>query len=284
MTQTLRSLRTGLGLVVLMVLLLGQGLVGPARAADRDKLVAFLSVTGFDVALDSLRLSASSAPMMLGLDPGVFGAQWTRLADRVFETDGMRDMALDILSETLSDELLAYAAGYYASDLGQRLVEAENAGHMMEDDGRKQEDGAMLIAAMVEAGSPRLATIQRMIRAIDTTGNSARALQEVQFRFLMAASAAGVIDLKMDADELRSFLKSREGEVRRSIQKSALASAAYTYQSFSDEELLAYTEALEDPQMQEVYQLMNAIQFEIMANRFEVLAAEMAKLQPGQEL
>ena len=56
------------------------------------------------------------------------------------------------------------------------------------------------------------------------------------------------------------------------------------YQSFSDEELLAYTEALEDPQMQEVYQLMNAIQFEIMANRFEVLAAEMANLQPGQEL
>ncbi|MGB1389516.1 MAG: DUF2059 domain-containing protein [Paracoccaceae bacterium] len=284
MTQTFRSLWTGLGLVVLMVLLLGQGLVGPARAADRDKLAAFLSVTGFDVALDSLRLSASSAPMMLGLDPGVFGVQWTRLADRVFETDGMRDMALDILSETLSDELLAHAAGYYASDLGQRLVEAENAGHMMEDDGRKQEDGAMLIAAMVEAGSPRLATIQRMIRAIDTTGNSARALQEVQFRFLMAASAAAVIDLKMDADELRSFLKSREGEVRRSIQKSALASAAYTYQSFSDEELLAYTEALEDPQMQEVYQLMNAIQFEIMANRFEVLAAEMAKLQPGQEL
>lgn len=283
MTHPLRSLRTGLGLVVLM-LLLGQGLVGPARAAERDKLAAFLSVTGFDVALDSLRLSASSAPMMLGLDPGVFGAQWTRLADRVFETDGMRDMALDILSETLSDELLAHAAGYYASDLGQRLVEAENAGHMMEDDGRKQEDGAMLIAAMVEAGSPRLATIQRMIRAIDTTGNSARALQEVQFRFLMAASAAAVIDLKMDADELRSFLKSREGEVRRSIQKSALASAAYTYQSFSDEELLAYTEALEDPQMQEVYQLMNAIQFEIMANRFEVLAAEMAKLQPGQEL
>lgn len=283
MTHPLRSLRTGLGLVVLM-LLLGQGLVGPARAAERDKLAAFLSVTGFDVALDSLRLSASSAPMMLGLDPGVFGAQWTRLADRVFETDGMRDMALDILSETLSDELLAHAAGYYASDLGQRLVEAENAGHMMEDDGRKQEDGAMLIAAMVEAGSPRLATIQRMIRAIDTTGNSARALQQVQFRFLMAASAAAVIDLKMDADELRSFLKSREGEVRRSIQKSALASAAYTYQSFSDEELLAYTEALEDPQMQEVYQLMNAIQFEIMANRFEVLAAEMAKLQPGQEL
>ena len=59
------------------MLLLGQGLVGPARAAERDKLAAFLSVTGFDVALDSLRLSASSAPMMLGAKTDVFIATIT---------------------------------------------------------------------------------------------------------------------------------------------------------------------------------------------------------------
>ena len=29
---------------------------------------------------------------------------------------------------------------------------------------------------------------------------------------------------------------------------------------------------------------MNAIQYEIMANRFEVLAARMAEMHPGQEL
>ena len=36
--------------------------------------------------------------------------------------------------------------------------------------------------------------------------------------------------------------------------------------------------------MQRVYELMNAIQYEIMANRFEVLAARMAEMHPGQEL
>ncbi len=273
-----------LRLAVTAALLLALFAAPPVRAADRDRLAAFLNVTGFDVALDSLRLSASAAPKMLGVDPGAFGSEWTRLADRVFDTSLMRGMALDILAQTLTDDLLTHAAGFYASDLGQRLVEAENAAHMMEDDALKQEEGRMLVAAMVEAGSPRLETIKRMNRAIDATGNSARAFQEIQIRFLMAASAAGVIELQMDTEDLRAFMKSREGQLRRSLQQSALAGAAYTYQMFSDEDLEAYTQALEEPEMRQVYELMNAVQFEIMANRFEDLAAEMAGLKEGQDI
>ena len=36
--------------------------------------------------------------------------------------------------------------------------------------------------------------------------------------------------------------------------------------------------------MQKVYQLLNAVQYEITANRFEVLAQKMAGLQPQQDL
>ncbi|MEX0285638.1 MAG: DUF2059 domain-containing protein [Paracoccaceae bacterium] len=255
-----------------------------ARAADRDKLASFLNVTGFDVALDSLRLTASAAPLMLGAEPGQFGAQWTRLADRVFDTGVMRGMALDILAQTLDDDMLSHAAAFYASDLGQRLVEAENASHMMEDDELKQEEGRMLVAAMVEAGSPRLETIKRMNNAIDSSGHSTRALQEIQMRFLLAASAAGVIELRLDEGELRALMKTREGELTRTLAESGLAGAAYTYQSFSDEDLVEYAEALETPQMQKVYELMNAVQYQIMANRFERLAVEMADLQAEQDI
>lgn len=48
--------------------------------------------------------------------------------------------------------------------------------------------------------------------------------------------------------------------------------------------MLAYAEALEQPDMQKVYELLNAVQYEIMANRFEVLAARMSGLQPGQDI
>ncbi len=73
------------------------------------------------------------------------------MAEQVFATDLMKTMALDMLSETLSpDEMLDHAAGFYASDLGKRLVEVENASHMVEDDDVKRVEGEALIA---ESGS-----------------------------------------------------------------------------------------------------------------------------------
>jgi hypothetical protein len=259
-------------------------IAGAARAADRDRLEAFLQVTGFDVALDSIRLSAEAAPDMIGVDPGAFGSEWARLSGEVFDTALMHDMALDILAATLDDELLAHAAGFYATDLGQRLVAVENASHMHPDDDAKLREGRALVADMVEAGDDRIETIKRMNAAVDSAGTGARALQEVQYRFLLAASAAGIVELRMSPDDLRAVMAAREGEVRMAIQRSALSGAAYTYQTISDADLVAYAEALEHPDMQRVYELMNAVQFEIMANRFEVLAGRMAGLTMGEDI
>ena len=265
-------------------LLMVVSIAPPTRAADRDRLEAFLQVTGFDVALESIKLSAGAAPEMMGIDPGIFGSEWTRVSRDVFDVPLMHDMALDILEETLSDELLVHAADFYASDLGQRLVEVENASHMHDDDEAKRTEGRALVAAWTEDDNPRLGIIQRMNAAVDSTSSGTRAFQEIQFRFLIAASAAGVLELRVDPDELRALLARDEDRLRAALEASGLEAAAYTYKSISDEDLVAYAEALEHPQMQEVYVLMNAVQYEIMANRFEVLAARMAEMQPGQEL
>ncbi len=255
-----------------------------ARAADPDRLEAFLEVTGFDVALESIRLSADSAPQMLGLSANDFGSEWSRLVGEVFDTDLMHDMALDILSKTLSDDLLKHAAGFYASDLGQRLVVAENASHMVEEDGLKSESGTSIIDGLVRIGSPRVALLTELNEASDVEDSSIRAIQEVQIRFLMAAAGAGVIELRMDEPDLREALRSQEGEMRRSIKANALANAAYTYQAFSDDEVAEYTQALSEPKMQKVYALMNAVQYEIQANRFEEVAARLSAMQPSQDL
>lgn len=256
----------------------------PAHAADRDRLEAFLEVTGFDVALDSIALSASSAPLMLGFDAGAFGSQWTKMSEEVFDTSEMRVLALEILEETLDDEALDFAAGFYASDLGQRLVRAENASHLIEDDEVKQIAGNRIISDLVKAGSKRVAMYRRMGTAIDAAGTGVKALQQIQFRFLMAAADAGVIELELDTDALRALMKEQEGDLRLSLQASSLAASAYTYQEFSDAEVEAYVEALEEAPMQRVYELLNAVQYEITANRFEELAHRMAELTPGQDI
>lgn len=272
------------GAPVVVALFLLVSLSFAVQAASRDRLEAFLHITGFDVALDSIALAAEDAPVMLGMRAEEFGFQWKRAAEEVFETDRMRGMAIDLLEKTLSDELLGHAAAFYATPLGLRLVAVENESHMVEDDAVKRAAGDQLIEAMRQDDPARQALLERMNAAIDSADMGLRAVVEIQLRFILAADEAGVLDLKLGEDELRALLTKDEDEMRQSMTASALANSAYTYRAFSNEELEAYAVALEDVRMQQVYDLMNAIQWEIMANRFEALAVKMAGMSLGEEL
>lgn len=257
----------------------------PAQAAAaRDQVEAFLVTTGFDVALDSIALSAGNAPAMLGMQADDFGADWTRIAAEVFDTEQMHATAVEILTQTLDEQDLALAVEFYASDLGQRLVEIENASHMEENREGKMTQGQEIFAGLVATNAPRVAILQRMNAAISSDESAVRAVEEIQVRFLMAAAAAGVIDLQLDEADLRAALEEGRDELRLELQVNGMAGAAYTYRDFSDDDLAAYAQALEHPQMRRVYELLNAVQHEIMASRFEALAARMADLHPGQEL
>ncbi|MEM6728187.1 MAG: DUF2059 domain-containing protein [Pseudomonadota bacterium] len=255
----------------------------PAWAVSRDRIEAFMQVTGFDVALDSLRLSAGQAPQMLGLSEENFGADWTRLADEVFDSEGLREDALDILEQTMTDDMLSHAAGFYASDLGQRLVEKENEAHM-DDSDESAVRGEEITAALLEEGSPRIQYFRDMSSAIGSIENSIRSITEVQVRFLMAAQGAGLIDTDWAPDELRAVLLQRMQEMTQAMIVGSVTNAAYTYRDFSDDEIKAYLDALREPLMQQVYELMNAVQFQLQVDRFETLAARMVDLYPEQDI
>ncbi|WP_282095551.1 DUF2059 domain-containing protein [Epibacterium ulvae] len=255
-----------------------------ANAADRQRINTFLEITGFDVALDSIALNAESAPQILGLESSDFGARWSEITQDIFDTQVMRDIALDLLEKSLSDEALLHAEAFYGSALGQRLVAAENASHQIEDSTTTQIAGQRIIADLVREGAARVDLFKRMGRAVDSAETALTSLQEVQFRFIMAATDAGVIALELDADGLRALMTEQEDEMRLALQTSNLSASAYAYQAFSDTELAKYIDALETPLMQEVYTLLNAIQFEITANRFEALAYELAKVGQGEDI
>jgi hypothetical protein len=281
----MQSIRQALMIpLVALILWGGIALTASAQPAERAQVEAFLEVTGFDVALESIRLSADAAPQMLGLQAEDFGSEWKRLVSDIFKTELMHDMAINILEKTLTDDLLTHAAGFYASELGQKLVVAENSSHMVEEDGLKSESGAQIIEGLNSIGSDRVAILERLNRASGSEDSSLQSIQEVQIRFLMAAAGAGVIELQMDEPDLREAMQSQEDELRVSLRQSALEGAAYTYQAFSDAEMIAYADALEHPDMQQVYTLMNAVQYEIMANRFEAVADRLRQMQPSQDL
>ncbi len=263
------------------VLLLAMAL--PVQSAERDKVAAFLKVTGFNVAIESIALSARTAPEMLGFEAGEFGNQWMLLTESVFDPDYMRERATDILEATLDDNLLTHAAGFYASELGQRLVAAENRAYMA-DDVEKNAQGARLLAELQDKGDPRIDLFTRMGKAVDPNDIALQAMTEIQVRFILAASYAGVITLRVDEQGLRAALAENAEEVAAAVEISSLENAAYTYRDFSLEDLETYTDALEEPDMMTVYELMNAVHFEVMSNRFEALALRLGQLQPAQEL
>ena len=267
-------------LVVISLLFL---MVMPAKAADRTKIAQFMAVTGFDVALESMRLSARDAPTMLGLDADDFGLSWSRLADRIFEPEALKNDALEILDNALTDDVLAHANQFYGSNLGQRLVTAENESHGLEFEDREAE-GARLAQALSARGSPQPQYFLDMAESIGYVGATIKAYREVQVRFLIAASLAGLIDQRFDEVDLRAMLAQQDDEVRRAMVENLIVANAFTYRDFTDSEIEIYRDALAMPQMMKVYELMNAIHFTIMADRFERMALEMVNLIPTQEL
>lgn len=252
--------------------------------ADEDtEIRAFLEVTGFDVAIASIQQGAINGPALTGEDPGQFGRQWQTLAQEVFNPDEMVDEAVAMIAAIMPSDLLAHGADFYGSSLGQRLVAVENESHVADDDARYGE-GEELVRVLLEDQSIRVSLFREMSKAIGSTETAIRSIVEIQVRYLMAANAAGANDFDISEEDLRLMLMEQAGQMRQSIEVNSLISNAYTYQSLSDEDLIDYLSALQDPRMGQVYEILNAIQYEIMASRYETLASRLDELTPEQEL
>lgn len=257
--------------------------IAPVRAADREVYRAFLETTGFDVAITSLQQDAMSGPGMSGQEANDFGNQYVALAEQVFDPELMLDRAIDMMAAVMPDELVAHGVAFYASDLGKRLVEVENASHQTPFDVRRAE-GEAIVAELAETNPGRLEDFQAMMDAIGGVDASVRAVLEVQIRYLLAAMAAGTVDFEFSEEELRAIMAEQEPMMKAEIARGSIVGAAYTYRDVSDEDIRAYRAALEEPMMRQVYEALNAIQYQVMAERYEVLAGRLAGLSPQTDL
>ncbi|MEC7761644.1 MAG: hypothetical protein VX874_07015 [Pseudomonadota bacterium] len=252
-------------------------------AADRETSREFLEVTGFDVAITSMQEGAMNGPGIAGADPDAFGSEWVRLSRQVFEPDAMIEDTLDMMEAIMPQELVDHGMAFYGSDLGQRLVAAENAAHVVSDE-RQMAEGEMIVTHLADDNPERIEEYRKMTTAIGGVEQSTRAIIEIQLRYTMAAMAAGASDFQYSEAELREMLSRQTDQLEAAISTSGVFGSAYVYQDFTDDEVVAYREALEDPQMQQVYEILNGIQYEIMGDRYEELAARLAELTPQTDI
>lgn len=276
--MTFQRLMTG-GAVAVAALCFGAALV----AADRDTSREFLEVTGFDVAITSMQESAMNGPGIAGADPDQFGYQWERLAEEVFDPEAMIDQTLDMMEAIMPQELVDHGIAFYGSPLGQRLVAAENAAQGVAGDEQLAE-GELIVTELVDENPARLNEYRLMNEAIGGPEQSARAIIEVQVRYLMASANAGASDIRFSETELREILNRQSDRLEQSIETSSVLAAAYVYRDFEDSEIVAYREALEAPEMQQVYEILNGIQNEIMGERYAELATRLADVAPQTDI
>ncbi len=94
---------------------------------------------------------------------------------------------------------------------------------------------------MLAADDPdRLKQLSRLSLATGSADTSIRAIIEVQVRYLMAASHAGIIRLRVDETDLRLMLQSQIDPMRAEVEKGgAVRSAAWAYRDISTEDLKA---------------------------------------------
>ncbi|MBT9383267.1 hypothetical protein KM176_05295 [Pseudooceanicola sp. CBS1P-1] len=272
------------GIILLSSLILLAAYALPGKAATDEQVNDFLKVTGFDVALESIQLSAEAGPQMLNLQQSDFATTWKVLTDDIFAPATLKSMGEKMIQAKISDEELAFASDFYSGDLGKRLVEAENASHMDTDQDRSAKSQDVLAKLIDDGKTDRVALLDRLNAAVDAADDSEISMADVQFRFLTAARDAGIIDFQVDDQTLHDSLKENAKANKDQNRMNALINSAYTYRDFTDAELETYAKALEDPKMQAVYKLMNDVQYEVMAERFEAAAAKLKGVEPSTDL
>lgn len=254
-----------------------------AVAADRESAREFLEVTGFDQAIISLQQSAMQGPAIAGSDPDAFGTQWVRLAEEVFEPEAMIEDTLDMMEAIMPQELVDHGTAFYASELGQRLVAVENAAQF-EDDAEQLAQGELIVTRLAEENPARINEFRLMGEALGGTEASVRAIIEIQVRYILGAAAAGASDITFSEAELREMLERQRPAMHEAIESGAILASAYVYRDFPDEDVVAYREALEVPEMRQVYEILNGIQFEVMGDRYARLAARLVDLAPQTDI
>jgi hypothetical protein len=254
-----------------------------AGPADPAKLKAFVEVTGYDVIIESLQQGAMAGPGMVGNVEDAFGKQYEALAKEVFDPAVMNARAIEMLSATLTEELVDYGAEFYASELGQRLVVVENQSHMA-DDLERMAEGGRLMQELNEDDPERLQIMTELATSVGSSDISITALIEMQVRFTLAAMATGAIPNTMSEAELR--LRSTEAmeALRPQIEVMGIIGNVYTYRALPSDDLAEYVRVLKTPEMQQIYEALNAIQYQIMIEKYEELGARMGELAPETEL
>ena len=192
------------------------------------------------------------------LFPGRGGAAWGGVIDRLYTIDALRAAFTGGFPEhRLESGQAEEITAFFASDLGQRIVEGElTAWRAITDPGVEEAANEIYFQHLSDA-DPRLELLERFTEANDFVDFNVMGALNASFAFLRGMSDGGAYEQEIPEDLILSQVWQGEPEIREDTVLWLYSFQLMAYSDLSDDEMEAYIAFSESP----AGQLYNATLF-----------------------
>lgn len=197
-------------------------------ALKLPELVAILHGEGLDYAAD----------LNDDMLDGKGGAGWQVQVAAIYDPDRLAENLRVALDDALDDEQTEAGIAFFASELGQRVLDLENQARIRMGQ-QDVEDAARARAAELEgSGDARLAMINEMIETSDLVDRNVTSAMNSNFHFLRGLSESG--EMSMTEEEMLANVLSERDDIIEDTISWTTGFLLLAYSPLSDDELRRY--------------------------------------------
>ncbi|GIT92114.1 hypothetical protein JANAI62_25720 [Jannaschia pagri] len=179
--------------------------------------------------------------------PGRGGASWDKTVARIQTPERLEQMVGDNLVTTLAPEEARDASAFFASGLGQRIIERELIARraMLQP---SVETNAKQAAHVLQAQpTPRTILIGSLIEALDLVDNNVASGLNANLAFYRGLSEGGVIRDDLVEDDMVGMVVGQQANIREAAELWLLSYLMLAYAPLTDDDLQGYLDFVRTP-------------------------------------
>ena len=168
------------------------------------------------------------------------GTVWARQVAAAYDPQRMRAVFLTRLERDMQAVPSAALTGFFASDLGHRVVGLELSARQALQDPAVEALADQMRDDMIARKDPRLALVRRFIEVSDLVEQNVAGAMNANYAFYRGLSQAGAFGAGLAEQDILRDVWSQEADTRAQAEGWLVTFLAMAYQPLTDADLLAY--------------------------------------------
>jgi hypothetical protein len=266
-------------LALVALLALGQPVLAETAAPDPAGEVSvdrLAQVMQLDALFQVLREEgiAHGEDLQVDMFPAGGGANWTAEVAGIYDLARLQPAFTEVLRAELADkpEVLEAIIGFFASDLGQRVIGLEIEARRAFLDTAAEEAARVAAEDAVAARDPKVALIRRMIEAGDLLEMNVAGALSGSLAFVTGMADSGAYGA-IPQDQLLSDVWGQEEQVRADTSSWLNSYLGLAYHPLSEADLESYISFWESPEGQQ----LNAALFSAFDKVFRQVSLDLGR-------